>query len=146
MNECERKFRMQLLGDVVFNAAHYQWQAVLKFHAAVLAEIECSRMNWGDSYYRMEQQMLMPYPLMKGKSEGAKGKLKDSQRGRSDGESRTVFCADYQKGSCRHSETHQGNFFGKTTTLHHICGTCFKQEGKKMSHPSSAPECPSVDI
>ena len=37
MSESERLARIELLGDDVFNAAHYQWQAVLKFHAAVLA-------------------------------------------------------------------------------------------------------------
>ena len=45
--EKERLARMQLLSDVVFSSAHYQWSAILRFHAAVLAEIESSRMQWG---------------------------------------------------------------------------------------------------
>lgn len=45
--EREQAARMQLLSDVVFNSAHYQWQAVLKFHAAVLSEVESHRLKWG---------------------------------------------------------------------------------------------------
>ena len=140
-------YRMQLLSDVVFSAVHYQWSAVLKFHAAVLTEIQEGRMRWGESYSRLEQQMLMPYPQSKAKALPEKkvydGKSRDAQRGyRSEGLRTAVFCADYQRNTCRYSESHQGQFFGQTTTLYHICGVCLKKDEKKENHPSSAPECP----
>ena len=40
--------RLRLLGDIVFNAGYYKWQAILKFHAAILSEIENGNMQWGD--------------------------------------------------------------------------------------------------
>ena len=105
-------------------------------------------MKWGDAYSRLEQQMLMPFPLNrsdKSKSE-KKYKYKDSQRGKTESELRTVYCADYQKGSCKYDESHQGLFFGKSTMLYHICGVCWKEDEKKSFHPSSASECPHSDM
>ena len=96
-------------------------------------------MDWGDSYSRLEQQLLMPYPLSKVKPEcRVLGKTRDGKRS-DDG--RTVYCADYQRNSCRHNETHQGMFFNQLTTMHHICATCLKYDEKK-AHPASSPDCP----
>ena len=145
VDQYERMGRMQLLSDVVYNSAHYQWPAVLRFHAAVLTEVENGHMRWGDSYSRLEQQMLMPYPQTKFKPDKKiLGRGRDG-RGKAD-ESRTIYCADYQKDLCRHSDTHQGQFFGQTVTLHHVCHVCLMQDNKKVSHPSSSTECPHLEI
>ena len=140
VDDSERDARTQLLGDIVFNSAHYQWPALLKFHAAVLMEIQHGRMEWGDSYSRLEQQLLMPYPLSKVKPE-RKGLGKTREGGRKAFEGRAVYCSNYQSNNCRHNETHQGQFFNEVTTLHHICATCLKHDEKK-SHPASSPDCP----
>ena len=139
VSDKERKARLNLLGDVLFNSAFYQWHAILRFHAAVLGEIECGNMQWGDDYHRLEQQMLMPYPLSKSKNEkqgerSGRGKG-SSYSGKNSGDDRVVFCADYQKKTCSYNDTHQGWFFGNKVTLHHICSSCLKVANQKVRHP-----------
>ena len=69
VSEMEKEARLRLLGDIVFYSAHYQWPALLKFHAAVLSEVEKGAAGWGYNYSCLEQQMLMPFPLAKNKGE-----------------------------------------------------------------------------
>ena len=158
VSQNEKDARLRLLGDVVFNAAFYQWNAILKFHAAVLGEIQQGNMQWGDDYYRLEQQMLMPFPLVKGKSEkrgdtrdtrdtrDTSGRGRDSARSGSGGNySQPVYCADYQKGSCLQGESHQGWFFGSKVMLHHVCSNCLKNSNIKANHPASNTECPNYE-
>ena len=62
VSELEREARLRLLGDIVFYSPPYQWQALLKFHAAVLSEVERGATGWGYDYSRLEQQLLMLFP------------------------------------------------------------------------------------
>ena len=145
----ERKARLKLLGDVTFNSAYYQWQAILKFYAAVLSEVEQGNMQWGDDYARLEQQMLMPFPLVKVKVERKEApvyKSRDSGASfKTGGEDRVIFCADYQKKTCAQSESHMGLFYGRTIKLHHICGNCYRHSDRKVHHPSSSVDCPNYE-
>ena len=59
----EKEATLRLLGDIVFISAHYQWPAFLKFHVAVLSEVEKGTAGWEYDYSRLEKQMLGPYSL-----------------------------------------------------------------------------------
>lgn len=150
----EKSARLKLLGDVLYNSAFYQWHAILRFHAAVLSEIQQGNLDWGEDYYRLEQQMLMPFPLSKTKNEkrverpserpsaGAKGAPYNGQMRNDD---RVVYCLDYQKKACSHEGSHQGWFFGNKAMLHHICSACFKATHRKVYHSAAAPDCPNQE-
>lgn len=141
----ERKARLQLLGDAVFSSGFYQWPAVLKWYAAVLSEVECGNMEWGDDYSRLEQQMLMPFPIHKsGKNEKRVDKVREESRP-NNSEERTLFCADYQQKNCAHSDHHNGQLFGRSAWLQHICSACWKQNKAKLSHPASSTNCPHYE-
>ena len=100
----EREARLQLLSDINLYSAHYQWPALLKFHAAVLSEVEKGQMQWGDDYSRLEQQMLMPFPLTKGKTERRQEKGVNAApkvtNGGGKADDRILYCAEYQNDSC----------------------------------------------
>ncbi len=61
-----------MLHDTVFNMGFYEWPAILKLHAAILAEIESGSKTWNSDFSHLEQQMLMPFPLQKGKTKPGK--------------------------------------------------------------------------
>ena len=150
VNPIEMQARLKLLSDIVFNSAFYQWAAILKFHAAVLSEVEEGNMEWGDDYSRLEQQMLMPYPSNKAgktenirKSEGTRGQNKSNAAGSGSGtEDRVIFCGDFQQKNCSQSGSHNGNFFGRQAVLQHICSACWKKDRVKVAHSASSTECP----
>ena len=147
----EKDARLELLGDIVFNSSFFQWNALLKFHAAVLSEVNDGHMSWGDDYQRLEQQMLMPFPLNKQKLDKRTDKsnfhkVRDTTQNSMNGVGdRVLYCADYQRKSCEHSESHSGQYYGKSVTLHHICSACWRMSNRKAFHPASSVECPNYE-
>ena len=139
IGEKERFARIELLSDMVFNAGHYQWDAVLKLYSAILTRIGDGEIQWGDAsqFHRMEQMLLMPFPLAR-QQHDQRGSL--GRRGR-DSE-RPKYCSEFQKNECGHMGDHMGKFFGEHVLLRHICSKCLKEDGNIMEHPSSALDCP----
>ena len=145
----EREARLRLLSDVNFYSAHYQWSALLKFHAAVLSEVERGRMTWGDNYSRLEQQMLMPFPLGKGKTERraekGPGSGAKAVSGSGRNEDRVLYCAEFQNNACHFHNDHGGQFFGQQALFQHTCGVCWKKSKVRAQHPASSVECPNYE-
>ena len=151
ITQSERGARLRLLGDIVFNAGYYQWQAILKFHAAILSEIKNGNMQWGDCYSKLEQQMLMPFPIGKkndkkrGNSPGNQRRGRDNEHNGGHTEEKVVYCGEYQNRNCQHTNNHSGQFFGQTTQMLHICAACWRRNKVKAQHPSASPDCPHYE-
>ena len=144
----EQQARLQLLEDVVFDSAYYQWPAILRFHAAVLSQVQAGELAWGQSYARLQQQMLMPFSLSKGNSKGEKkpesggAKSKNKAASRDD---KVYYCADFQGGACSQTGHHTGQLFGNSVKLHHVCSACLKHDSRRANHPASSVDCPHHD-
>ena len=141
-NEEERQHRMELLCDMLSYSSMYKWEACLRFHFAVLSRIDNGESQWGESYSRQEQILLNPYPIWASskpqvQAEEGKKKTKASKK-----KGEPVYCAEYQKGTCTHKDTHEGEFFGSETTLHHLCSKCLSL-GARANHPANADSCPN---
>ncbi len=94
----------------------------------------------GDDTSRLEQQILMPFPLKKYVSK-PESKVR-SGRGKG---SRGWFCAAYQKKECPHKENHQVEVNGKTLLAQHICTSCWLNDKVKAQHSDSSPKCPHYE-
>ena len=137
ISDVERNARFELLSDILFNSGYYQWNAILRFYAAVLTRIQDGELKWGDSYQRMEQMLLMPFPLSRAsdqKGNGSGRRTRDPDR--------PIYCQEFQADRCLHGGDHQGKFYGETVTLRHCCMTCLKEDGKVLDHPASSENCP----
>ncbi len=144
ISEVERKGRMNLLCDMIYNMGHYEWEAILRLYAAILSEIDAGNLNWKSDFSRLEQQVLMPFTIRKAKFEkkGDKGKY-NSNKPFAGYEDKLLYCNDFQSGNCSHEgNSHSSMFFGKSATVHHVCATCLKKTNKKQYHPDSSPSCP----
>ena len=140
-----KKARLRLLGHLVLYSAHYQWPALLKFHAAVLSEVEKGMAGWEYDYSRLEQQTLMPFPLTKQKEEQKIDKSSRSASGANNGgrqENRVVYCGDFQNDACNLQDNHGGQFFGQSVYFQHIGATCWKRTKTRAYHPASSMDCP----
>ncbi len=93
-----------MLCDTVFNMGFYEWPAILKLHATILTEIESGSKTWNSDFSWLEQTMLMPYALKKGKTKPGKTDRKCD-------EEKILFCNNYQKGTCIHTEASHNSFF-----------------------------------
>ena len=138
ISEIERNARFELLSDILFNSGYYEWKAILRFYAAVLTRIEDGELRWGESYQRMEQMLLMPFPLSRASDQ--KGNVSGRRTRDPD---RPIYCQEFQRRECSQMGDHPGRFFGETVTLRHCCMTCLKEDGKVLDHPACDQECPN---
>ena len=128
----------------MFNTAYYQWPSILKLHAAVLAEIESGNMRWADEYSKLEQQMLMPFPVNRNKRNGngdkgglskvasssgtnGNGNRRAQRVETSQNEERVVYCGDYQHRNATTPVTTVVNSMDKM----HNCNTSVLYVGNK---------------
>ena len=74
---------------------------------------------------------------------GRKGKSDDIKKDKKGPE--VVWCREYNQGTCSHTASHEGKFFGQTVKKLHICSTCLKRENKKLAHKASDAVCPHVE-
>ncbi len=62
ISDNERLCCLSILKDIMCAAGYYKWAAEQLF-IAILTEIEMGLRKWGDDTSRLEQQILMPFPL-----------------------------------------------------------------------------------
>ena len=75
-----------------------------------------------------------------GKTDKKSGELSTGGTSNEDGEvSKPVFCMEYNQGTCKHDDTHEGFFAGKRTWKGHICRRC-RRVGEMKHHTEK--ECP----
>ena len=150
INSQEKHHRLVLLKDLLFNANYYEWQAVLRLHAAILSEVESGCREWGDDISKLESQILLPYPVRKAgitnpSSSSTNGKPKErggqKEVRKSDGE-KAWFCSAYNKNTCSFREPHTTEWNGRTMVVQHICAKCYQEKKVKAFHPESSNECP----
>ena len=101
--------------------------------------------GWEYDYSRLEQQMLMPFPLTKQKGERKVEKSSRSASGANNGgrqEDRVVYSGDFQNNTCNLQDNRGGQFLGQSVSFQHICATCWKHTKTCAYHPASSMDCP----
>lgn len=84
----------------MYFAQQYEWHTVLSFHGAVLLEIEHSLLNWGDSFIHLESRTLYSHLKSSTNTYPRKSAMP------------ILFCRDYQRQQCTHSQDHFGYIRG----------------------------------
>ena len=119
--------------NVFFSQLH-AWRAVLRFHGAVLLEIERGLLTWGDSFLYLESRSLY-------------GHLKPIKPSASTSSSATVpvlFCRDYQRNTCSFQQDHYDLLRGERKLAPpHLCQQLGERGRKQALHPEGSKECPS---
>lgn len=132
MSEMERTARLRHLISLMYFAQQFEWSAVLRFHGAVLLEIERGWLKWGDSFLPLESRTL--YGHLKGKTSTVSATPKISTP--------VLFCRDYQSDKCTHSQDHFGYIRGERKWLKHICASCWTTNRQQEHHREKSSECP----
>ena len=142
----KQKHRISHLEDLMYLATRYQWRSVLNYHAAVLVEIERGNASWGDSFETLKSTTLISNPITSQRN-GTKIN-RDRQHENNDPStskesgSRVLFCRNFQRGTCSHTNDHQGWYDGRDQLLRHICANCWLVSKKMASHPEHSESCP----
>ena len=151
-SEHKRVHRLAHFKELMYLSTRFQWKCVLNYHAACLLEIERGHMRWGDNFQVLQNTTLAGGFLNSQKSNGSNGGSSSNRSsgatGASSSSSReggTVFCRGYQRGTCTHSQDHQGNFNNASRLLRHICAKCWLKNRSFAAHPENSDECPLKD-
>jgi len=138
-SKIEKIERMKFLKEIIFNAEHFEWSALLRLHAAVLREIELGNMDWGESHSHMTQLILTPYPKLRQSRSNDKTEipLKDRKT------PQVWYCKDYNGATC---SLHDKDPFkmnnGSSVEARHVCAKCYMETKQMLHHASSSSECP----
>lgn len=138
ISESERVARIEILEDILFNVPHFEWSALLRFHATILSGIEKGLYKFGDDFSSLGNQILRPYP----KRRAVVPKPLPIKAGE---DTRVFFCKDYNKGSCSMGDKHSTSFNGKKFNVRHICAKCWLKNKVQNNHPESSVSCPLSD-
>lgn len=134
-SESETNARMDLLNEIIFNAEHFEWSALLRLHAAVLREVEIGNLKWGESYVHMSQLILAPFP----KRKAYNTRDNNSERSRD----KLWYCKDYNTTSCSLPDKHTITLpNGNCVEACHICSTCYYESKEQANHSSKSDDCP----
>ena len=135
ISEAESRARMDFITDLVFNAEHFQWTAILRLHAAVLREVEMGNLKWGDSYSHMSQLILTPFP--KERSNHVKGDRTHS------GTPRLWYCKDFNQATCTLPDKHLITLSnGNSVEARHFCSKCYTEAKEQANHACNSDDCP----
>ena len=129
------------LKDLMYLATQYRWKGVLNFHAACLLAIERGEKQWGDDFQKLENATLAGAFLYSGRGSDYRKPVPSSVSGGSN--EGMLFCRGYQKGICNQPKDHQGNFYGESKLLRHMCAKCWLKSRTIAAHPENDESCPS---
>ena len=129
--------RIAHLKDIMYFATQYKWSSVLNYHAACLLEVERGNLKWGRSFHRLESTTLANNYLA---PRIAKSSARHPDLGSN--KEKVLFCNAYQKEACSHTKDHQGNFYGESKLLRHMCARCWQKTRTIANHPETSSECP----
>ena len=139
----EKAHRISHLKELMYLSTKFTWKSILNYHGACLMEIERGHLSWGDSFLILQSTTLAGSSLSSNYNGGynsrAGGFSSTAGAGKVEG---TIFCKNYQRGTCPQTRDHYGLFYGENRLLKHICATCWQKERKSVNHPETADECP----
>jgi len=128
LSSTERSARIDHLASLMYFATQFSWPLVRSLHAAVLFEIECGRLRWGDSFTQVENRVLHNSSLK------VTGNARSSPS--------THFCRAYQTGKCTVSGDHFGLIKNERKWVQHVCAKCWLKQHEIRRHAETSAECP----
>lgn len=128
----ERDARTDHFATLMYLATQFSWPAVRSLHAAVLFEIECGRLRWGDSFAHLEARLL----------HGHANQPRSSNASVLRQNATVQFCKAFQTGKCTFTKDHYGQIRNERKWVQHICAKCWLTKQEVERHPENSPECP----
>ena len=124
--------RLKLMRRIGYWTSKYDWPSARNVYAAIMRGIETGRENWNFDLRDYEDMLMSSNRTVVSQS-------RDQRKSRE-----TYFCGPYQKGECNLDSPHYARIGPESIEklVHHVCSTCLIKDGKKLTHPNGAQNCP----
>ena len=135
-NRHEIKARRYLIKKMLKNEPKLGFEKSKEIYKTFLMRIEKGFVSWKNltDIDRIETEI-----VLKCISFQEKGKLGRTEfRKKSD----TIWCKDFNKGTCNQVDNHEQTFQGKLVRVSHICRKCFSKKKEKNRHRETDSQCP----
>ena len=146
ITEQEAKARVEIAKTMCYHKNYLDDGEIRNGYDDIMKQVEQGAESWGPrlasklhDYYvfranvnlrtKMEEEN---YTKVERKQSKTERKEETENKGETE---RIVYCQDYNKKTCIHTDHHKGRFMGKKTTKWHLCSKCLNV-GEKRSHPS----------
>ena len=130
LSATERMARIEHFATLMHLATQFPWPSVRSLHAAVLFEIECGRLRWGDSFSHLEERL----------SHGLSNQSRSLPAATT--KQAVQFCKAYQSGKCSFTKDHFGLLKHECKWLQDICAKCWLTKQDIQRHRENFAGCP----
>ena len=148
----ERTTRAKLLKTLCYHQPYLDDKELKDAYDVSLKNIEKGNNKWGEDNLDRDLHQLLEFranvkyreKLNSSENKTAKSSHTSTEATQKDEKTprdKPVFCMEYNRGTCKLSDHHEGKFAGKSVFKMHICRTCLRFNEVK-SHPETDPGCP----
>ena len=150
----ERLARAAIIKTMAYHKTYLQDDELRIGYDTILKKVEQEEMEWGpkmaedlNRFYeargqaqlREQLQIKPPQPAAGEEKNNKKEPGEDPDNG---GDSKIIYCMEFNKGTCSEEKSHVGKWKGKKCTKWHICRACIKHQ-ELSNHPEGDVNCPN---
>ena len=123
---------------MVKNEPKLGFEVLKEIYKTFLTRVEKGTINWKDilDIDRIETEVVLKCISLQEKPQ--KISKFDFKKKQPD----TIWCKDYNKGTCTQNDNHNQLFQGKMVKVSHICRKCYSKKKEKNKHKELDAQCP----
>ena len=135
--QCEIKTRQYLLKKMVKNESKLRFKKSKEIYKMFLTRVEKGIVNWKclSDIDRIETEVVLKCISLQEKA--SKSNKFDFEK-----RSETIWCKEFNKGTCTQNNSHDQLFQGKVVKVSHICRKCYTKKREKNKHRESDTQYP----
>ena len=135
-DKIEKDTRLRVLRNLAYKHEYLEREEVLEQYKNFVKKIEKGKFKWGSKkdLQTFEQQLIYNISVNARK----KDRWASNNRGQpkpGKWESRKKYCLEYNRGTCKLGDAHEGKINGQLVTKLHICKKCLVTEGIEARQP-----------
>ena len=137
----ERDTRIKVMKKLAYKAEYLPNEEIIKQYANFVHKVERGKYRWGSrsTLQAFEQQLVYCISINNKHKEGQFSR-KSHKNSESKFQDRIKYCLDFNRGTCKLENGHEGKLNGQMVFKAHICKACLVREGMEAKHPEK--ECP----
>ena len=135
-NRHEIKARRYLIKKMLKNEPKLGFEKCKEIYKTFLMRIEKGFVSWKNitDIDRIETEIVLK--CISFQEKGRSGRVEFIKK------IDTIWCKDFNKGTCNQADNHEQMFQGKLVRVSHICRKCFSKKKEKNRHREMDSQCP----
>ena len=132
----ERNTCIEVLKKLAYKAEYLTCDEIIRQYTNFVHKVERGKFRWGSKsdLRTFEQQLVYCISIEHRKNVRKSSKFNEKLQ------DHTKYCLDFNRGSCKFNQGHEGKLHGQTVFKAHICKACLVRENREVPHAEK--DCP----